>query len=161
LCLGALADHEASLCSWSRLLRTGAEFVVKINLLLVALHSGRQGVFGLPMVLVAVRGSTALTILLQRQAAFAFDVAKYEASGYTLMRIFLACFGIATDPVYREFFGGTMPPGPIVVGGAHVQLPEELTPEMFLHKCVEFIRGSLESFPLERISDDVKYYKGV
>ena len=67
-----------------------------------------------------------LTLLLQLQLEHTLEVRRYQASGYTLVRILMVRFSIATDPVYRAVFQGPMPPGPIVVGGTHVKLPEEL-----------------------------------
>jgi hypothetical protein len=64
--------------------------------------------------------------LLQMQVEHTLEVTRYEASGYTLVRLLMVRFSIATDPAYSEVFRGPMPPGPIVVGGTHVKMPEEL-----------------------------------
>jgi len=59
LSLNVLANHAASRGDWMRLLNTGAEFVVKINVSVLAIHNGEQQVLGVPMVPFTVRGGVA------------------------------------------------------------------------------------------------------
>ncbi len=139
LSLDVLANHAPSTDDWNRLLRTGAEFVVKINVSVLAIHNGEQQVLGVPMVPFTVRGGVASSMrglmhLLQMQVEHTLEVTRYEASGYTLVRILMVRFSIATDPAYSAVCQGPMPPGPVVAGGAHVKMPKELADKRCLFK---------------------------
>ena len=57
--LDVLGNHAPSTEDWNRLLRTGAEFVVKINVSVLAIHNGEQQVLGVLIVPFTVRGGVA------------------------------------------------------------------------------------------------------